>query len=61
MKRNCHGLVSMLSTETQIGVWYGREGKAISTWWLGTEESCGYCKKPSMGKVGAQLGGAISY
>ena len=42
-------------------VWRQREVEAISASRLSIKKDFGYCKEPTMGKVRAQLGRAISH
>ena len=60
-KRKCLGPIGLLSTQAQVRVWCQRKAKATSSWRLGLKKGFEYCKEPSMGKIGAQLGRAISY
>ena len=53
--------IGVLSIQVQAKVRRQHEVKAISAWRLGIKKSFGYYKEPSMGKVRAQLGRAISY
>ena len=60
-KRKWHGPTGVLSTQAQEKLWRQREAKVVSTWRLRVKKSFGYCKEPSIGKVRAQLGRAISH
>ena len=61
MKRKCHSPIGLLSTQAHVRVWCQRQVKATGIWRLNIEKGFGYCKEPSMGKIGTQLGRAISY
>ena len=60
-KRKCNGPIGILLTQAQARLWCQCEAKTVSAWKLGVEKGSRYCKEPSMGKAGAQLGRAISH
>ena len=60
-ERKCNGPIGILPTQAQVRLWCQCEAETVSAWWLGVEKGSRYCKKPSMGKAGAELGGAISH
>jgi len=60
-KRKCHASISMLSAEAQVGVWLKSEIETVSTRRLSVKKGCGYCKKPNIGKIRAQLERFIPY
>ena len=58
-ERKCNGLIGILPTQTQVRLWCQYKAETISAQWHGVKKDSRYYKKPSMGKVGTQLGGAI--
>ena len=60
-KRKCNCPIGILPTQAQARLWCQFEAKTVSAWRLRVEKGPRYCKEPSMEKVRAQLGRAISH
>ena len=58
-KRKSSNPIGLLPPKAQARVWHQCEVEAISTRGPSVKESCGFCQKPILGKVGTQLGRAI--